>query len=75
MNKAPFSQSKAVEIATSSNQIEGYQPVKNKVILKQVKECLSKEKIKNDINELVLKIPKDYKAKEKITSVVGLEEW
>nr|WP_275849156.1 hypothetical protein [Sulfurimonas sp. SAG-AH-194-I05] len=34
-----------------------------------------KEKIKYDINELVLKIPKNYQAKEEMTSVIVLEEW
>jgi len=42
---------------------------------KAIIEPIRKEKIKFDINELVSKIPKDYKAKEEITSVVGLEEW
>jgi len=44
MNKPPFSHSKAVKVATISNQIEGYQPVKDKTILKKVKEYISKEK-------------------------------
>ncbi len=43
----------------------------NKVIV----EPIEKEKIKYDINELVAKIPKDYKAKEEIVSTVGKEEW
>ena len=43
----------------------------NKVII----EPIQKEKIKYDINELVSKIPKDYKAKEELTSSVGMEEW
>ena len=43
----------------------------NKVIV----EPIAKEKIKYDINELVLKIPKNYKAKEEVTSLVGIEEW
>jgi len=42
---------------------------------KAIIEPIEKEKIKYDINELVSKIPKDYKAKEEITSVLGLEEW
>lgn len=36
---------------------------------------IKKSKIKYDINELVAKIPKEYKAKEEIISTVGLEEW
>ncbi len=43
----------------------------NKAIIEPVK----KEKIKYDINELVAKIPKDYKVKEEFISSVGLEEW
>ena len=43
----------------------------NKVVI----EPIQKEKIKYDINELVSKIPKDYKAKEEMISSVGLEEW
>ena len=43
----------------------------NKVII----EPIEKEKIKYDINELVSKIPKDYKANEEIISSVGREEW
>ena len=43
----------------------------NKVIV----EPIAKEKIKYDINELVYKIPKDYKVEEEFTSSVGLEEW
>ncbi|WP_321777547.1 AbrB/MazE/SpoVT family DNA-binding domain-containing protein [Sulfurimonas sp.] len=42
---------------------------------KAIIEPVLKEKIKYDINELVLKIPKDYKAKEEMTLSVGLEEW
>jgi len=44
MNKPTFSHSKAVKAATVSNQIEGYQPVKDKAVLKKVKEYISKEK-------------------------------
>jgi len=43
----------------------------NKAIIEPIKY----EKIKYDINELVSKIPKDYKAKEEFISVVGNEEW
>lgn len=43
----------------------------NKVII----EPIQKEKIKYDINELVSKIPKEYRAKEEFTSFVGQEEW
>lgn len=43
----------------------------NKVVM----EPLQKDKVKYDINELVSKIPKDYKVTEEITSAVGLEEW
>ena len=43
----------------------------NKAIIEPIK----KEKIKYDINELVSKIPKNYKEKEEITTAVGLEEW
>ncbi len=38
-------------------------------------EPIKKEKIKYDINELVAKIPKDYKANEEFSLSVGLEEW
>ena len=41
MSKPPFSYQKAVKTATISNQIEGYAPVKDKVVLKKVKEYLS----------------------------------
>ena len=44
MNKPPFSHSKAVKVAIVSNQIEGYEPVKDKMILAKVKEYISKEK-------------------------------
>ncbi len=44
MNKPPFSHSKAVKVASVSSQIEGYQPVKDKTVLKKVKEYISKEK-------------------------------
>lgn len=42
---------------------------------KAIIEPISKEIIKYDINELVSKIPKDYKAKEEINLSLGLEEW
>ena len=35
MSKPPFSYNKAVKTATISNQIEGYQPTKDKDILKE----------------------------------------
>ena len=41
MSKPPFSHKKAVKTATISNQIEGYEPTKDKEILKKVKEYLS----------------------------------
>ncbi len=41
MSKTPFSKEKAVKSAIVSNQIEGYAPVKDKVVLKKVKEYLS----------------------------------
>ena len=41
MSKPPFSHQKAVKTATISNQIEGYQPTKDKKVLKKVKEYLS----------------------------------
>jgi len=44
MNKPAFSHSKAVKVATISNQIEGYEPVKDKEVLKKVKEYTSKER-------------------------------
>ena len=44
MNKPPFSHAKAVKVATISNQIEGYEPVKDKIILAKVKAYISKEK-------------------------------
>lgn len=44
MNKPPFSHLKAVKVATVSNQIEGYEPVKDKAVLKKVQEYISKEK-------------------------------
>jgi antitoxin MazE len=43
----------------------------NKVIIEPIK----REKIKYDINELVSKIPNNYKANEEIESAKGLEEW
>lgn len=42
---------------------------------KVIIEPIQKDKIKYDINELVSKISKDYKAKEEITLSAGLEEW
>jgi len=44
MNKPPFSREKAVRVAKISNQIEGYEPVKDRTILKKVQEYVSKEK-------------------------------
>ncbi len=41
MSKPPFSHKEAVKTATISNQIEGYQPTKDKEVLKKVKEYLS----------------------------------
>lgn len=41
VNKAPFFKEKALKSATVSNQIEGYVPVKDKKILKKIKENLS----------------------------------
>ena len=38
-------------------------------------ESIKKEKIKYDINDLVKKIPKDYKLYEKFNGKVGLEQW
>ena len=43
----------------------------NRVIMEPVK----KEKHSYDINELVSKIPPNYKASEEITSYSGKEEW
>lgn len=42
---------------------------------KAIIEPIAKEKIKYDINELVSKIPKNYKVREEIISSVGNEEW
>jgi len=44
MNKPPFSRKKADRVATVSNQIEGYEPVVDKEILKRVKAYISKDK-------------------------------
>ena len=44
MSKTPFSRAKAVKTATVSNQIEGYQPTKNKEIKKKVQEYLAQLK-------------------------------
>ena len=44
MNKPSFSHQKAVKSAIISNQIEGYQPSKDKEVLKKVKEYLSQLK-------------------------------
>ena len=44
MNKPPFSRAKAVKAATVSNQIEGYNPVKDKKVLQRVKAYISKDK-------------------------------
>ena len=41
MSKPPFSYKEAVKTATVSNQIEGYKPIKDKEILKKVKEYLT----------------------------------
>lgn len=41
MSKTPFSKEKALKSAIVSNQIEGYAPVKDKEVLKKVKEYLS----------------------------------
>ena len=41
MSKTPFSKEKALKSATVSNQIEGYVLVKDKKVLKKVKEYLS----------------------------------
>lgn len=41
MTKTPFSKGKALKSAIVSNQIEGYAPIKDKVILKKVKKYLS----------------------------------
>ncbi len=43
----------------------------NKVIIKP----LIKEPLKHNINNLVAKLPKEYKTKEEIDTRVGLEEW
>jgi len=42
-----------------------------KIIIEPIK----KEKIKYDINDLVKKIPKDYKPYEEFNGKVGLEQW
>jgi len=42
-----------------------------KIILEPIK----KERIKYDINDLVKKIPKDYKAIEEFDDKIGLEQW
>ena len=44
MSKPPFSRAKAVKTATISNQIEGYQPSKDKEVIKKVQEYLSQLK-------------------------------
>jgi hypothetical protein len=41
MSKPPFSYQKALKTATVSNQIEGYQPIKDKKTLEKVKKYLS----------------------------------
>lgn len=43
----------------------------SKVIIEPIK----KERVKYNINDLVAQIPKGYKAKEEVTSTIGLEEW
>ena len=42
-----------------------------KIILEPVK----KDRVKYDINQLVSKLPKDYKAVEEFNDKVGLEQW
>jgi len=42
-----------------------------KIILEPVK----KDRVKYDINQLVSKLPKDYKATEEFNDKVGLEQW
>ena len=42
-----------------------------KIILEPVK----KDRVKYDINQLVSKLPKDYKAAEEFNDKVGLEHW
>jgi antitoxin MazE len=42
-----------------------------KIILEPVK----KDRVKYDINQLVSKLPKDYKAVEEFDDKVGLEQW
>jgi hypothetical protein len=44
MNKPPFSRAKAIKTVTISNQIEGYEPVKDKKVLQRVKAYISKDK-------------------------------
>lgn len=44
MNKPPFSRAKAIRVAKISNQIEGYEPVKDKTVLKKVQQYISKDK-------------------------------
>ena len=42
-----------------------------KIILEPIK----KNRIKYDINQLVSKLPKDYKAAEEFNDKVGFEQW
>jgi len=42
-----------------------------KIVLEPIKE----ERVKYDINDLVKKIPKDYKAYEEFDDKIGLEQW
>jgi len=42
-----------------------------KIILEPVK----KDRVKYDINQLVSKLPKDYKATEEFNDKAGLEQW
>jgi hypothetical protein len=44
MSKPPFSHKEAVKTAIISNQIEGYQPTKDKEVLKKAQEYLSQLK-------------------------------
>ncbi|MEA1982660.1 MAG: hypothetical protein U9N39_03855 [Campylobacterota bacterium] len=45
MNKPPFSRKKADRVATVSNQIEGYEPVQDKTILKKIKKLKMSDKV------------------------------
>ena len=52
--------------------ISKYRNLEDKKI---VIEPIKKSKKKYDLNELVSKIPKDYKASEDIDSSMGIEKW